>query len=268
MSAASVILDLFAGPGGWSTALRGLGLSDVGIELDEAACATRHAGGHATVRADVAALPVSRLKGRVKGLIGSPPCQGMSIGGLRTGWADLGIVGCLLLDLAAGRDTRAEYAARVADPRSLLIAEPLRYALATRPDWLACEQVPAVLPLWKETARHLEAVDYSTWCGILDAADYGLAQTRRRAFLIASRTRPVACPEPTHAAAPDAPEVLFGLPRAPHLTPAQAATLQGFPVDYPWSGSRTKTFEQIANAVPPPLARAVLAVATGIEVPA
>lgn len=342
----ALVLDLFAGPGGWSHAARALGLTEIGIELDPAACATRRAAGHATIRADVAALPVTQLAGRLLGLIASPPCQGMSAAGLRTGWADLDLIPALLADLAAGRDSRAAYASRVADPRSLLIAEPLRYALAARPAWVACEQVPAALPLWRETARHLRAAGYSTWTGILNTADYGVAQTRNRAVLIASRTHAVHRPEPTHAAAAapvlfgpelqpwvsmadalgwdDAPTVntrgehytsggndftadrpawtltksartwklrqsnrtnatartldkpagtlLFG----PHLnnvswiaadgtdqrlTVDQAAILQGFPPGYPFQGTRTKVFEQIGNAVPPPLARAVLAVA-------
>ncbi|MFI2225054.1 DNA cytosine methyltransferase [Streptomyces fradiae] len=217
----SRVLDLFAGPGGWSEGLRALGLRDVGIENDVIACATRAAAGHATIRADVAAYPTAPLRGKVAGLIASPPCQTFSAAGRRTGAEDMELCHQALEDLARGRDTRDVLRDACADARSLLVVEPVRYALAVRPEWVALEEVPAVLCLFRHMAGILRGAGYSVWTGVLNAADYGVPQTRRRAFLLASRIRPASPPVPTHAENPG-PDTLFGPALKPWVTMADA----------------------------------------------
>jgi DNA (cytosine-5)-methyltransferase 1 len=98
------------------------------------------------------------------------------------------------------RLTRAERSARIwkAVRSAALVIEPARYIHACRPEWIALEQVPAVLPLWQAYATELRKLGYSVWVGKLNAADFGVPQTRVRAILIASRVRKVTVPEPTH----------------------------------------------------------------------
>ncbi|MFD6989281.1 DNA cytosine methyltransferase [Streptomyces sp. NPDC059943] len=220
-----MILDLFAGPGGWSHALTVLGVGDVGLEWDQWACRTRAAAGQLTIRTDVAMYPVWPFLGRTYGLIASPPCQAWSMAGKRLGLLDQPLVHQAVTDLAQGRDTRERLLASCQDTRSLLAAEPMRYlhALNTvgEPDWVAMEEVPDVLPLWKQYAAILRRWGFSVWTGILNAADYGVPQTRRRAILLASRVRTAEPPAPTHAQAAE-PESLFGPGREQWVSMATA----------------------------------------------
>ncbi|MFJ8091738.1 DNA cytosine methyltransferase [Streptomyces griseofuscus] len=220
-----MILDLFAGPGGWSNALSVLGARDVGLEWDTWACKTRARAGQLTIQTDVARYPVWIFSGRVLGLIASPPCQAWSMAGKRLGLVDQLLVHQAVTDLAAGRDTREQLLSACADPRSLLAAEPMRYLHALNavgePEWVAMEEVPDVLPLWKQYAAVLRTWGFSVWTGILNAADYGVPQTRRRAILLASRVRTAEPPPPTHAQVAE-PESLFGPGRARWVSMAEA----------------------------------------------
>lgn len=228
------VLDLFAGPGGWDLAARDLGIDPLGIEWSDAACATRRAARLRTIQADVSSALVfgrrvyiraerskrpdhSWERGYVTGLIGSPPCPTFSAAGGRSGSRLTDVILAALRDVAEGRNTldgrreeartilrdvatdekARDRAARDAD-MSLLVVEPLRWALALEPEWIALEQVPPVLPIWRAVAEILRARGYSVWTGILEAERYGVPQTRERAILMASRTRTVQPPQATH----------------------------------------------------------------------
>lgn len=191
------IVDLFAGAGGWDEGLRELGYAAVGIDVDRHACATARAAGHGRVEADIAGLDPQDFA-PVWGLIGSPPCQAYSNAGKGLGKLDKPRVIACAHELAAGYDTRAEHLAACHDPRSLLTVEPLRWALALRPRWVALEQVPGVLELWSLFAGLLSAHGYEATAGVLSAEQFGVPQTRKRAYLVASLDGPAELPEPTH----------------------------------------------------------------------
>jgi DNA (cytosine-5)-methyltransferase 1 len=202
-----MILDLFAGPGGWDEGVRDLGLTPLGVEWDADACATAEAAGHARARGDVAAFEPLAFH-EVDGLIASPPCQGFSAAGKGRGRDDALLILEALAHVRHRRDLEGELLGlheHMTDDRSLLALEPLRYALALLPGWLAWEQVPAVLPLWEWCASVLRRLGYTVATGIVNAEQYGVPQTRRRAILVARsawlsrQLGPARLPVPTHS---------------------------------------------------------------------
>lgn len=215
-----MIRDGFAGPGGWAEGLRLLGLSEVGMEWDPAACATRVAAGHRmTIRCDVSQYPTAPFAGRVTVTIDSAPCPPWSRAGKRLGLVDQPLVHQAVHDLAHGRDTRAQLKAACKDPRSILAAEPMRWHHDLRPETILMEQVPDGLPLLRHYAEVLRGWGYSVWTGELNAADYGIGQARRRAILIASRIRQATAPTATHSQHQQGDD-LFGAGRQPWRTMA------------------------------------------------
>jgi DNA (cytosine-5)-methyltransferase 1 len=162
------IVDLFAGCRGWDVGARDLGIDPIGVELDADACASSRAAGFRTIRADIEQF---RIPPSLDGLIASPPCQDFSLAGKRAG--------------------------RTGDRGRMIDVVPV-WVEAARPRWVACEQVPPCVAIWNEHAAYYRTLGYSTWVGILNAADYGVPQTRRRAILLASLDRHVDRPHPTH----------------------------------------------------------------------
>lgn len=196
-----MIVDLFSGPGGLDVGASRLGLEVVGIERDHAACETRRAAGLGTVEGDVRAYGPDDFP-EATDLAGSPPCQPFSVGGKGRGRAALDTV----LDLAQMLVKRQSITLALEgfdDERTGLVLEPLRWVLeaqdAGRPfRTVVLEQVPTVLPVWEAYAEILRTEGYNAVSGRLSAEEYGVPQTRSRAFLIASLDQEVRLPDPTH----------------------------------------------------------------------
>jgi len=216
-----LVVVAFCGAGGSSLGIRAA-LADasiVGIDNNADACRTHHAAGFATIQADVATFPLDRLAG-AQGLWLSPPCTAFSSAGRRGGRRQVAL---LRHHVATWRPGDATWLGAL--PSVWLATEPLRWALGVRPDWVACEQVPEVLPIWHALAERLRAEGYSAWVGILNAADYGIPQIRQRAILMASLSRPAVPPAATHTRCPRVR--LDGTEPQPWATMAEALGRRG-----------------------------------------
>ena len=126
-----MIVDLFAGPGGWDVGLGMVGRHDViGIEWDTAACLTARANGHHRIQADVAGIDPQRFN-RAEGLIASPPCQAWSMAGARKGELDRETCHHLADRMATGDDSTGWTTWE--DERSPLVCQPVRWVRDMRP---------------------------------------------------------------------------------------------------------------------------------------
>jgi DNA (cytosine-5)-methyltransferase 1 len=204
-------VDLFAGPGGWDEGARMLGERTgnpdlakgiLGFEFEPNATATARAAGHARVHGDLASVNPAFFK--APGLIASPPCQGFSPAGKGRGREDFGLLLQALDNIRLWVETDGRFgmspehaigwlAPQIADSKSALILEPLRWAIrmAEQPRWLAFEQVKTCLPIWEAMADVLRAMGYSVWTGLVYSEEYGVPQTRTRAVLLGSLDKDV-----------------------------------------------------------------------------
>lgn len=169
----TLLLDLFSGAGGATLGMHAVHPNETIVGLDNwaDACRTHKAAGFPTVQADLTTFPREQIRGRVEGMWLSPPCTDFSLAGKRSG-----------IDGDTG----------------WLIFTARHWFEDIKPDWAVFEQVPAVLRWWRAFAHDFRQLGYKTWAGILNAADFGVPQTRERAILLATRDA-IDFPEPTHA---------------------------------------------------------------------
>lgn len=166
-------LDLFAGCGGLTQGLKAAGYKVVGaVEIDEAATKVyrRNHRGVRVFRTDIRRLTAIKVReslglrrGDLDLLAGCPPCQGFSTLTTRNGHR------------------------RVEDPRNNLLFEFLRFARQLLPRSIMLENVPALAkePMFHKFCKALEHLGYTTSWEIVNVADFGVPQRRRRLVLIA-----------------------------------------------------------------------------------
>lgn len=194
-------IDCFAGCGGMSLGLRQAGYDVLGaIEIDSDAVAVYRAN-HKTVHtwsADIRKVTASEIlktlglrKGELDLLGGCPPCQGFST--LRT--------------YNGNRWTR--------DKQNDLIFEFQRLVLGLKPKRVMMENVPGLFTnsRLKQFRTALENAGYTVKADVLNVADFGVPQRRRRLVLLASRVSDVEFAAPTKRVR-TVREAIGGLPKA------------------------------------------------------
>ena len=181
------VVDLFCGAGGLSLGFKQAGFEPcLAYDFDRYACATYAANiGPHVIHADLAgadpdeiARQIRTQVGAVDVVAGGPPCQGWSI------------------------QRRGEWL----DSRNDLTLQFAAIAAAVQPRAIVMENVPTILG--KRGERHLHLVEamlaragYTFSKAILDAAQFGVPQSRRRAVLVAVHhdvSGSFRFPDPTH----------------------------------------------------------------------
>ncbi len=184
MSMATITaIEVFAGAGGVAVGLAAAGYRTVAaVEIEADAAATfkiNHPSVHVFrqdvrgVRGDVLA---SLADGELDVLAACPPCQGFS---------------------SLTSKNRRE------DPRNALVLEVARLAEEMRPRAIIMENVPGLADkgreLFDELVRRLQVIGYSCTWAVLQVADFGVPQRRRRLVLLGSLSGSIHMPAPTHS---------------------------------------------------------------------
>lgn len=183
------IIDLFAGAGGLTTGFHLAGFKSLcAIEIEAKSLATYKHNYPNTkiIHQDILSVDPSELrshlglrKEELTAIIGGPPCQGFS------------------------RNIPAEYR-YFDDARNQLYRVFLKFVQEFRPLYVVMENVPEILKAYKgvirnEITEQLEKEGYVVTSTSLNSANYGIPQSRSRAFFLASLDKSIQLPEPTHS---------------------------------------------------------------------
>jgi DNA (cytosine-5)-methyltransferase 1 len=181
-------IDLFSGAGGLTTGFHLAGFETLcAIDSNKKALATYQHNYPNTkvIHQDIREVNPSELRHnlglereQLKAIIGGPPCQGFS------------------------RNIPAEYR-YIDDPQNQLYKSFLDFVKEFKPLYVIMENVPEILTAYKglfkyQITNQLESLGYKVISSSLNAANYGVPQTRNRAFFIASLEHLIVLPKPTH----------------------------------------------------------------------
>ncbi|WP_369068369.1 DNA cytosine methyltransferase [Kineococcus terrestris] len=208
------VLDLFAGCGGLTSGFVASGAFEpvgaVELDVDAAATYAVNFGEHVHV-GDIAGW-TWRGGPPVDVVVGGPPCQGFS-----------------------GLGRRDPH-----DPRNVLWREYVRVLQSVRPAFFVLENVPLFLRsgqfalLEDETRPGGRLEGFRLEAHVLNAADYGVPQSRRRAVVVGRRRElPEIGPPPLAEASPvDLATALAGVPGRADVAelPLRSRTVNGAPV--------------------------------------
>ena len=206
------VISLYSGAGGLDYGFEAAGFdTSVAVEMDHACCETLRLNrpDWSVIERDITQVPSDEIleagkikKGEAAILIGGPPCQPFS----KSGYWHRG--DSLRLD----------------DPRANTLAAYLRVLQDTTPQAFLLENVEGLAYEGKDEGLRLllnavESINkktrskYKPVFHVLNAAEHGVPQLRKRVLMIASRDgRPFTFPKPTHAEQTDQMPLLDGLP--------------------------------------------------------
>jgi DNA (cytosine-5)-methyltransferase 1 len=176
-------VDLFSGVGGFTLGFQRAGLRPMACADASEKVQASHAVNFPDVPFLLGDLSAPAIQKRVVeaagtdlfAVVGGPPCQGFSVFGHRR--------------MAARKPEGAHN-----DPRNRLVFSFVDMVSKLNPRWVVMENVPGFLSLdggsfVKFLTRELEKLGYSNLeYRVLDAANYGVPQRRKRFLLIANRT--------------------------------------------------------------------------------
>lgn len=178
---AASVVDVFCGAGGLSHGFLQQGFKIAGgVDIDEdCRYAFEANNGAPFIRRDVTKLTTKEVvdlfvPGHTRVFVGCAPCQPFST-----------------------------YNQKNEDPKWRLLKNFGELAADVQPDVLSMENVPRLLnfrdgKIFRQFVKGLHDANYHVVWDVLYGPDFGLAQTRSRLVLLASKLGPIALPKPTH----------------------------------------------------------------------